>query len=186
VVNYTHTGSRLRAKRASQSSTLYINKSVPGGGRFCDGAPNGSSLGELHLEKNVGVKGVVKVGDACLVLKKKTAYGGYFDIPGGRIDDEESLSEALMRKLSKELPTLEGYTVAGPIEAYRLSKNISEDKALVLIFYLIRAEPFEVRLSDEHDDYLWVTADTVKDLFRDEYTIEEGYYNAINRALMIG
>lgn len=132
---------------------------------------------------NVGVKGVVRVGDKCLVLKKKTEYGGYFDIPGGRIDGEETLNETLVRELREELPTLIDYSVAGPIEAYRLSKNIVDDKALVLKFYLIEAEPFEVKLSDEHDGCVWVDAESVRDLLRDAYTIEEGYYNAITRAL---
>jgi 8-oxo-dGTP diphosphatase len=134
---------------------------------------------------HVGIKGVVKVGDACLVLKKKTEYGGYCDIPGGRMDDEEMINETLFRELKEELPTLTGYTVAGPIEVYRLSKNIDGDKALVLIFYLIKAEPFEVKLSNEHSGYVWVNQNNIKDLLRDSYTIEEGYYNAINRALSV-
>ena len=135
---------------------------------------------------HVGVKGVVRVGDKCLVLKKKTEHGGYFDIPGGRIDDGESLTETLRRELSEELPTLEGYSVAGPIEAYRLSKDIEKNKGLVLIFYLVDAEPFTVTLSNEHDGYLWVDEDTLQDLLRDAYTIEEGYYNALTRALALG
>jgi 8-oxo-dGTP diphosphatase len=135
---------------------------------------------------HVGVKGVVRVGDECLVLKKKTEYGGYFDIPGGRIDDGETLTETLRRELSEELPTLGVYSVAGPIEAYRLSKNIEDDRGLVLIFYLVDAEPFTVALSNEHDGHLWVDIDTVQDLLREEYTIEEGYYNAITRALALG
>lgn len=139
----------------------------------------------MEKDCHVGIKGVVRVGDSCLVLRRKTEYGGYFDIPGGRIAGEEMIHETLMRELREELPTLEGYSVAGPIEAYRLSKDLVEDKALVLIFYLVEAEPFTVRLSSEHTGYLWVTLDTLNELLRDEYTIEEGYYNAIKRALLL-
>ncbi len=101
------------------------------------------------------------------------------------MDDEEMINETLFRELKEELPTLTGYTVAGPIEVYRLSKKIDGDKALVLIFYLIKAEPFEVKLSNEHSGHVWVNQNNIKDLLRDSYTIEEGYYNAINRALSV-
>jgi len=135
---------------------------------------------------NVGVKGIIYINDSCLVLKKKTPELEYWDIPGGRIDDNETLEETLTRELSEELPSLQSLTVGGVLGAYRLSKDIADGKALVLIFYSVKAEPFEVILSDEHSDFKWVTRDTVSELLSSDTHIEKGYYDAITRAIALG
>ena len=134
----------------------------------------------------VGVKGIVKVGDSVLVLKKGSGDGAYWDIPGGRIDDNETLEETLKRELSEELPTLGVYTIGGVVSAYRLSKNIDDDKALVLIFYKVEAEPFDVTLSHEHSAFTWMTKETLPELLTSGTPIEKGYYNAFTRALELG
>ncbi len=135
---------------------------------------------------NVGVKSIVCVDEKCLVLQKGTGESAYWDIPGGRIDDNETLEETLRRELSEELPSMWKYTIGDVLGAYRLSKDIVDGKALVLIFYSVKAEPFEVILSDEHSDYKWVTRDTVSELLSSDTHIEMGYYDAITRALALG
>ncbi len=134
----------------------------------------------------VGVKGIVKVGDSVLVLKKGSGDSAYWDIPGGRIDDNETLEETLKRELSEELPSLRGYKIGDVVSAYRLSKNIDDDKALVLIFYRVEAENFEVTLSEEHAAFQWVTKQTLPELLTSPTSIEKGYYNALTRALELG
>lgn len=134
---------------------------------------------------NVGVKGLVCVKDKCLVVLKGIGTASYWDIPGGRIDDDESLEETLKRELSEELPSLTTYTVSDVVGAYRLSRNIHGDKGLVLIFYKVEAQPFEVELSSEHDDYLWVTKETLPRLLESGHTVEKGYYEAIAKVLKV-
>ncbi len=134
----------------------------------------------------VGVKGIVKVGDAVLVLKAVRDTEIYWDIPGGRIDDEETLEEALKRELREELPTLGTYTVGDVVHAYRLEKDIVNDHGLVLVFYIVHAEPFEVMLSDEHVGFEWVTKDTLHMIKESDISIASGYYNALTRAFLLG
>ncbi len=128
----------------------------------------------------VGVKGLVCVNDSCLVLKSAQ---GFWDIPGGRIDDNETIEETLQRELNEELSQIGAYTMKDIVHAYRLSKNIADDKGLLLLFYKVETSPFEVVLSDEHQDFMWVTKETLQELRVGDTPIESGYFEAIKRVL---
>ncbi|MFA6464018.1 MAG: NUDIX hydrolase [Candidatus Paceibacterota bacterium] len=135
-------------------------------------------------EFNVGVKGVVRVKDKCLILKNVKDGNSYWDIPGGRIDDNETIEETLKRELSEELPTLGKYSIGNILNAYRLSHDLKDNKALLLIFYKIEAEEFEVKLSSEHTEFKWVSKNELPALLAaTEIPIEKGYYEAIEKAL---
>ncbi len=132
---------------------------------------------------NVGVKGVVKVRDKCLILKSVKNGNSYWDIPGGRIDGKENIEDALKRELSEELPSLGKYTVGKILNAYRLSHDLGDGKGLLLLFYKIEADDFEVKLSKEHVEFKWVLINDLPDLFSSEISIEQGYYEALKNAL---
>jgi len=132
---------------------------------------------------HVGVKGVIKVGNECLVLQKGTGSDAYWDVPGGRIDNDETLENTLSRELNEELPSLKKYKVCGVVGTYRLSKNNIDDKGLMLIFFSVEAEDFTVELSSEHVDFKWVNKENVSELLKSDILIEKGYYDAIVKAL---
>jgi 8-oxo-dGTP diphosphatase len=128
----------------------------------------------------VGVKGLICVEDSCLVLKSSQ---GFWDIPGGRIDGNETIEQTLQRELREELSHIGEYVMKDVVHAYRLSKNIIDDKGLLLLFYKIETTPFKVVLSDEHQDFRWVTKETLQDLLKGDAPIEQGYFEAIRRVL---
>ncbi len=66
---------------ADRSSTLYKDKGARKGA-FVMVEYNFVMVTEFHI----GVKGIVFVGNKCLVLKNKNKH---WDVPGGRIDDDE-------------------------------------------------------------------------------------------------
>jgi 8-oxo-dGTP diphosphatase len=134
---------------------------------------------------HVGVKGVVKVGDACLILKKDTKDGrGFWDVPGGRIDDAEQIFETLARELREEVPSMGAYTVGSILGALRLPIDVIPETGLVLIFYEVEAEAFEVVLSEEHSAYRWITRETLKELQTDGPTIKPELYAILEKMLM--
>ena len=126
----------------------------------------------------VAVKGLICVGDSLLILQKGLNENSHWDVPGGRLNDNESLDEALVRELSEELPTLKSYTVSGIVGAYRLMESV-DDKALIFIFYKIKAQKFEINLSSEHVAYRWITKETLPNLLNSKHKIEKGYYDII-------
>ncbi len=137
----------------------------------------------MEKDCNVAVKGLVCVGDSLLVLQKGLDENAHWDVPGGRINDNESLDEALVRELFEELPTLKSYTISGIVGAYRLMENIN-NKALIFIFYKIEAQPFEINLSSEHVAYQWITKETLPSLLHSKHKIEKGYYDIIAKVFL--
>ena len=103
---------------------------------------------------NVGVKGIIKTDQGYLILKHAK---GHYDIPGGRIDDNEDFKDTLQRELNEELPGIKDIVIGDLIGAFRLQKDIDGDISLVLLYFLVDATlPDPIALSEEHTDYLFV------------------------------
>lgn len=102
----------------------------------------------------VGIKAVIKDDRGYLVLKAKK---GHMDIPGGRIDGDESFEQTLRREVSEELPGTVIKSIRELAGAYRVEKDIEQDTGLVLLYFLVKAKvPEKVILSKEHASYFWV------------------------------
>ncbi|HZW60779.1 MAG TPA: NUDIX domain-containing protein [Candidatus Babeliales bacterium] len=54
----------------------------------------------------VGIKGVIVNNNKVLLLKSKSKIddGQFWDLPGGRMESNETIQEALIRELIEELP----------------------------------------------------------------------------------
>ena len=90
----------------------------------------------------------------CLLLKRSLSSKGNpgkWEFPGGKIDPGESFDEALLREVVEETGlTISIQGAAGTAES---------EAPTVRVVYLIlegRVESGEVRLSEEHDDHVWV------------------------------
>lgn len=107
----------------------------------------------------VGVKGVVVRDDKVLLLKKA---GGedFWEVPGGRVDGDETLQETLIRELQEEVPNIQNISIGNVLNAYRLHKDIVEDVSLTLVFFEVNAS-FEgdPEISEEHSEWRWVDKD---------------------------
>lgn len=133
---------------------------------------------------HVGVKGVVRAGDQCLVLKKNGSTDAFWDLPGGRIDDKETIPEALRRELREELPSLKQYSVGELLGVHRFDRDFIPGFGLFVAFYRVETEPFDVVVSHEHQGFRWVTLDTVGELKKTEgVMMSDAYYDAVVTAL---
>lgn len=106
----------------------------------------------------VGVKGVVRDKNrGIILLHRDYKSGDYWDVPGGRIDGDEDLTQALTRELDEELPGITSIKVGELLGAHRLQKDIEGDTSLVLLYFLVDATlPDPVILSEEHESYTWL------------------------------
>lgn len=109
----------------------------------------------------VGVKGVVIQDDKVLLVKanKKIEGRDHWEVPGGRIDDDETIEQALERELAEEVGAT-NVQAHGALAAWRVPRDIEGDTSLVLVFLQATANfDGEPKISDEHVEYKWATYD---------------------------
>lgn len=107
---------------------------------------------------NVGVKAAVVQDEKILLVKH--AKKGFWDIPGGRIDDGESIEETLRREINEELPSATLKKIGKIVCALRLPDFTFDDgSGLVLLTYGVDLEFPDglIAVSDEHSEAKWAS-----------------------------
>ena len=96
---------------------------------------------------NLSVKAVVQNPDGHLVLKD--AYSDWWDLPGGHVEEGETLDNSLAREIKEETDlTLVKATMRG-VHALKLGDSI---RPVVVYDAMVKGR---VRLSEEHTGYAW-------------------------------
>ncbi len=109
----------------------------------------------------IAVRGLIE-RDGCFLLLRRTkpARGemGYWELPGGGLDFGESPEQALRREIDEET----GLTVSigEPLCVWHHLR----DNAVQIIGMTLRCQLTggSVKLSDEHDDYAWLTIEQIE------------------------
>ncbi len=125
----------------------------------------------LEQAFQVGVKGVILNNENKILLLKEKNYSGTgysWDIPGGRIQDNDSIQETLERELKEEIKNLNTWKLEGIIHAHRVQKNFPNGLGLFLVFYKIITNLDEkVEISSEHEDFKWIQRNDIDKLGKD-------------------
>jgi len=100
---------------------------------------------------------LIRNGSLLLLHRKEGRYlGGYWDIPGGTVEDKEAPQDAAVREFQEET----GLKVVVERELTRQSNIDTEGRPIlfVTVTFLVRLADGNdaVVLSDEHDGYEWV------------------------------
>lgn len=123
---------------------------------------------------NVGIKGVVKRNDGSVLLLLKNQKNPFWEVPGGRVDGDETVEQTLYRELREELPGCSNIVIKRCLCAHRLPKDIGEDLGLMLVYFEVSAKLSEpIELSQEHTDYRWVKS-------LDEVSLDGGTHKALS------
>lgn len=117
---------------------------------------------------HVGVKGILVHNEKALILQADSpTHGKYWDFPGGRVQASESLTDALLREVSEEVPSFTNISIESLVHGARLALLNQSDVGLVLFFFKIAADFEEIALSEEHVGYRWVSQNEIPELEQD-------------------
>jgi len=104
-----------------------------------------------------GVKGIVRKNDKILVLVKPN---GTLDLPGGRVENGETIKSALRREINEE--TGLKVEIHDPIEEWSFYKT--PDQLIKGITLECDYLDGNVKLCEEHKRYFWVAINCIKSL----------------------
>ncbi len=99
---------------------------------------------------SLSVKAVLRIDDFVLLLKD--AYSEWWDLPGGHVQDGETLQDALKRELWEET----GIEVKHMEELMVMVMTLGTETKPVVFFQVEPVQPISGRLSEEHTDFAWV------------------------------
>ena len=122
------------------------------------------------MELQVGVKILLKNDEGKFLLlrrspEKYSEVDKYWDIPGGRINPGTPLFENLKREVMEET----GLEIVGEPKLLAAQDILRPQKHIVRLTYIGQSIG-EVKLSEEHNEYRWLTLDEVQVLEpMDEY-----------------
>ena len=108
------------------------------------------------MDSQVAVKAVIKRHDGKFLIVKE---GERWQAVGGRLEKGEKLEDGLRRE-TKEETAITDLKVGKVIHVDEwFAKPEGELKHIVALFFLCNTKTDKVILSDEHQEYAWITAD---------------------------
>ena len=107
-------------------------------------------------------KGLILREGKVLILRRSLydhTFAGTWEFPGGKLEFGEKLEDCLCREVREET----GLEVEVECLLYANTFLTHPWRQVVVVTYLCRPEEGEVRLSEEHTEYLWATAQELRE-----------------------
>lgn len=117
------------------------------------------------MKTQIVLTGILRDKDLFLIVKRNendNLYPGAWEFPGGHLEDGETIKEGLKRELLEEIGFTDEFN---PIITHYYDEIKSKNGKLIYnleIDFIINVDrsKLEIKLSDEHSEYKWVTKDS--------------------------
>ena len=117
------------------------------------------------MKTRIVLTGILRDKDLFLVVKRNendNLYPGSWEFAGGNLEKEETLKDGLKRELEEEIGFTENFN---PIITHYFDELKERNNELIhdleLDFIInVDSSKMDIKLSDEHTDYKWVTRDS--------------------------
>ena len=117
------------------------------------------------MKTRIVLTGILRDKDLFLVVKRNendNLYPGSWEFPGGHLEKGETLKDGLKRELEEEIGFTENFN---PIITHYFGELKERNNELIhdleLDFIInVDSSKMDIKLSDEHSDYKWVTRDS--------------------------
>lgn len=104
----------------------------------------------------IGVKGIIQDQDGRVLILKDSSTGKW-EVPGGRMDENQTIEEAFSREIGEEIEDASLEEFGGLLFAAQGAFKVENAHKLLLIFYSVKVRlPSKLTLSSEHMDSAWV------------------------------
>lgn len=130
---------------------------------------------------HIAIKAVIVKDDKALIVKDTGRYPG-FDLPGGKIDENETINQALKRELFEEIGLID-FKIEELLFVFERSDYKNNNISLMLIFYKVKANDFTVKLSEEHTEYKWISGKEFKEFVVKNEFRNDGVKTALEKVL---
>lgn len=123
---------------------------------------------------HLGIKALILNPECKALLLKRhhPVKGGYWDIPGGRLQKGESELDTLLREVKEET----GFDEIHEVHPFMMAltdiriQALQADVGLIFSFFLIKiSESFDPILSDEHVNFEWCTLQNAAEKLKKQY-----------------
>jgi 8-oxo-dGTP diphosphatase len=142
---------------------------------------------QLNIENRI-VQKIFLLNDINeVLLLKRSHYGkrkGEWDLPGGRLDEGETLEQGLAREIKEEIG-VDSATASHTLfySCSTLRKDEKEPYNYVLSLYVGEISAPTIMLSPEHDEFMWVALDRLVGTLQHPLQIEAAERLIANKLL---
>lgn len=117
---------------------------------------------DLRTKKAAGI--FVQCKDKILLLKrhKNDSWGETWGLPSGGVEEGEEFVDTAVRELEEEISLV---VSKEELEDLDFFNHLAEESEFIYrIYRLIVEKEYKPELSEEHDDFIWVTPKEAKEL----------------------